>query len=329
MKRIHIMKGKHILSVVTALSIIITTMGIMLTGCGMYGADGDAKSSKDGNFEPVTFEDSLGRTVTVNSCNRVAAMIGSFADVWITAGGSLVAAANDSWESFELNLTEDVINIGSILSPNTEMLLAAAPDFVIASSNTESNVRLKDTLENAGITVAYFDVSNFEDYLKMLDICTDLTGRKDLYKTNGLDVRDKIEEIKKRVDKSNPRILFLRASSTSVKAKSGEGTVGGEMLKDLGCINIADTNSSLDDLSIEAVVKANPDYIFVTTQGTDTQAAINNLEKKLTGSPVWSSLTAVKEGRFYILDKKLYNLKPNARWAEAYEQLADILYPVK
>ena len=27
----------------------------------------------------------------------------------------------------------------------------------------------------------YFDVDNFDDYLKMLDICTDITGRKDLY----------------------------------------------------------------------------------------------------------------------------------------------------
>ena len=95
----------------------------------------------------------------------------------------------------------------------------------------------------------------------------------------------------------------------------------------MGCVNIADSDTSLlDDLSLEAIVVADPDYIFVTTQGNDTDAAIRNIDKLLTSNPAWSALTAVKQGRYYVLDKKLYNLKPNAKWGEAYKQLADILY---
>ena len=37
--------------------------------------------------------------------------------------------------------------------------------------------------------------------------------------------------------------------------------------------------------------------------------------------------TAVRAGRVYWMDQRLYNVKPNALWGEAYEQLADILYP--
>ena len=55
-----------------------------------------------------------------------------------------------------------------------------------------------------------------------------------------------------------------------------------------------------------------------------TQAA---LEATLLTNPAWSGLRAVREGRFVTLDHKLYNLKPNARWGEAYEALAEILYP--
>ena len=233
-------------------------------------------------------------------------------------GYLLVATANDTWTNFDLGLSSDVVNIGSILNPNVELLIASRPDFVIASCNTDSNIALMQTLENAGITVAYFDVSNFEQYLNMLDKCTMITGRRDLYKTNGTDVKEQIDTIKSRVDGSNPKILFIRTSSSSVKAKQSEGSVGGEILKDLGCVNIADSDTSLlDDLSLEAIVVADPDYIFVTTQGNDTDAAIRNIDK---------SLTAVKQGRYYVLDKKLYNLKPNAKWGEAYKQLVDILY---
>ena len=56
---------------------------------------------------------------------------------------------------------------------------------------------------------------------------------------------------------------------------------------------------------------------------------MNNVEQLLISNPAWNSLTAVKEGRYYVLDKRLYNLKPNARWGEAYQKLADILYPVQ
>ena len=47
----------------------------------------------------------------------------------------------------------------------------------------------------------------------------------------------------------------------------------------------------------------------------------------LLSNPAWSPLRAVEEGRFYTLDQALYNFKPNARWGEAYEKLAQILYP--
>ena len=48
---------------------------------------------------PVTIVDDLGRSVTVDHPQRVAVLIGSFADVWCLAGGSdsLVATAHDAW----------------------------------------------------------------------------------------------------------------------------------------------------------------------------------------------------------------------------------------
>ena len=67
--------------------------------------------------------------------------------------------------------------------------------------------------------------------------------------------------------KKAPKIVFLRASASSVKAKGSYGNVGGEMLAELGCINIADDDDSLlDDMSMEAVIAADPDFVFVTTQ---------------------------------------------------------------
>lgn len=288
---------------------------------------GEAEDSETAP-EGFTFTDDLGREVNVASADRVAALIGSFTDIWMLAGGEVVAAANDSWESLELDLGEDVVNLGSILEPDVEQLIAAQPDLVLASANTDADVEMEEVLTQAGITVAYFDVADFDSYLHMLEICTKLTDRADLYEKNGLLVKEEIEETKKRADGSAPTVLFLRASSQSVKAKGSEGNVCGEMLADLGAVNIADSDESLlDDLSMEAIIAADPDYIFVTIQGTDSEAARNNVEELLVSNPAWNALTAIQNGNYYWLDKRLFNLKPNAKWGEAYRQLADILYP--
>ena len=210
-------------------------------------------------------------------------------------------------------------------------MIASDPDFVIASASTASNVEMKDTLEAMGITVAYFEVDNFDDYLNMLDICTDITGRKDLYEQNGLSIKAKIDGIKAEYAKADipdaeRKILLLRAASGFVKAKGSSGTVLGEMLNDMGCVNIADSDLSLlENLSVEAVIREAPYHVFVVTMGSDTEAAKRSLENLIKENPAWSTLEAVEEGRLYLMDKTLFNLKPNDKWAQSYEILYEKL----
>ncbi|MBD5473688.1 MAG: ABC transporter substrate-binding protein [Lachnospiraceae bacterium] len=311
---------------------------LILLLCGCADSRGDIQLENQIGYEKeeaaesetIVFVDDLGREVQVCSSPQAAALIGSFADVWLLAGGELTAAANDSWASLSLPLGEQVVNLGSITEPDAEKLIASKPDLVLASVNTDADLELEELLTQAGIPVAYFQVSDFEEYLHMLDICTMLTGRRDLYEEHGLKVQQEIEQVKERIDGSRPKVLFLRASASSVKAKGSRDNVCGEMLAELDCINIADDQDSLlEDLSLEAVIVEDPDYIFVTVQGTDQEAAMDNVEQFLISNPAWNSLTAVKKGQYYVLDKRLYNLKPNARWGEAYQKLADILYPVQ
>ena len=281
--------------------------------------------------DTVTFTDDLGQTLTLaKNPSRVAALLGSFADVWQLAGGEICAAANDAWEDFGFS-SETAIRLGGAHSPNFELLLSSSPDLVLASASTASHVAMKDTLADMGIHVVYFDVISFDDYLRMLSVCTSLTGRSDLYAQNGTDIRDAIASVKadyaaQDLPASERTVLLLRASSGFVKAKGSEGTVLGEMLKDLGCINVADSDQTLlENLSVERVIAEEPRHIFVVTMGNDTEAANASLDRMMAENPAWGTLSAVREGRFYRMDKKLFNLKPNARWAEAYQTLYETI----
>ncbi len=274
----------------------------------------------------VTFTDALDRTVTVERNPKiVATLIGSFADVWVLSGGEVAATTEEAWEDFNLEL--DAVNLGNAHSQSAEKLLSVSPDFVIASAKTASNLEMMELLEKADIPVAYFDVGNFEDYLKMLDICTDITGRKDLYEQNGLSLKNEIDKLKESfsLPEEQKKVLLIRTSATVVKAKGSKGTVLGEMLSDLGLINIADSDKTLlDNLSLESIVKENPYHIFVVSMGDDIKKAEENFKKVMTESPVWATLDAVKNDRVYFMDKTLFNLKPNGRWLKAYEELIKV-----
>ena len=278
----------------------------------------------------VTFTDDLGREVTVEQPKRVACLISSFSDIWYQAGGvdQIVAATSATWKYLDLPLKEDVVDLGSTKGLNMEQLIASEPDFVLASCGTDRNVELEKTFEQLGLNVAYFNVDNLQDYLRVLKICTDITGCVDNYKKNGTDVEKQVEKVGKRVDGSKPSVLYVRATGSSCKVKNSEESVLGEMLADLDCVNIADQDGSLlEQLSMEKIVELDPKYIFVVLQSAEPNEAEEMLEKTLLSNPAWNTLSAVKEGRYHIMDPNLYNLKPNARWGEAYEKLADILYP--
>lgn len=318
------MEGKTIMK--KYFLVLFSIMMLSLVSC-------DSTEVERANSEAViSFTDDLGREVQVQNPQRVATLLGSFADVWYLAGGTICAAPDDAWNDFDLPLPKDAVNLGNTKSPSLEKLFAANPDFIIASTNTRLNMEWKETLEDSGIPVAYFDVANLEDYLRMLKICTDITGRTDLYEKNGVVVQEKCREVIARCKEGlarqgeMPKVLSLRASSASVRAKNSQGNVLGEMLNTLGCINIADDDATLlENLSMEKILEENPDFIFFVQQGDDREAVEKHIETFIAENPAWHNLTAVKEGRVYHMEKSLFSMKPNDNWAEAYEKLEGIL----
>lgn len=310
---------KHILPLLLLLS-------LLCTACSSVPAETAPTSST-----AVTFTDDLGRTVTLDRPQRVAALLGSFAEVWMNAGGTVCATADDAWDDFHLDMPADAVNLGGTKHLSLELLLASQPDFILASTNTRQNVEWQGTLESTGIPVAYFDVFNFDDYLRLLDICTDITGRKDLYETCGTVVQTQIDTViaqsKERLQTTEaPTVLFLRASASAVHVKNSEGVVLGDMLKTLGCINIADSDATLlENLSIEKILEADPDHIFIVQQGDNEAGMKAYLDQFFSEHPAWAQLSAVKNGNVHIMKKYLFGLKPNQRWGEAYQIVEDIL----
>lgn len=295
---------------------------MLAVGCGKAS---EQESERSG----YTFTDDLGYEVTVNEPQKAAFCSGSLAEIWLLSGGELFAATADAYDEHLFEVPETTVNIGKMKSPSVETMIDLGVDFAVFSADIAEHIALRDTLENAGITTAYFSVNEFNEYLSVLKKFTDITGRADLYEQNGEAVQNQIDSVISSVSgKEPPTVLYLRTSSSAVHAKDST-SLAGAMLKDFGCINIADNGTLLDDLSLEVIVKSDPDFIFVTFMGSDEEKARKVLDDTLLSNPAWSELSAVKNDRFVILPKQLFHYRPNAKWGEAYQQLADILYGKK
>lgn len=311
---------------------VLAAAVLLLTACAPGEGDASAPTSSAGVEQSAqgtcTFTDSLGNTVELEQPpKRVAALLGSYAETWLLAGGEVVAVTQDAYDERGLELPEDTVNLGANQQPDMEALFAAEPDLVLLTPDLDGQMGLKDSLAAAGIPAAWFKVETFDDYLNMLKICTDLTGRSDLYQKNGLDIQSGIDAAIASVPEGEgPTVLLLRAYSSGVRAKNSD-SIAGAMLKDLGAVNIADSNSGLlEDLQMESILAADPEFIFVTTMGASQEAALKSLDELLHSDPAWQTLTAVKEGRVEVLPKDLFHYKPNARWGESYQMLAELMY---
>lgn len=280
-----------------------------------------------GDARKTSFTDALGYPVTLERWDRVVSLYGSYAETWLLAGGTLTGTTTDAVEERGLALSKDIAIIGGVKTPNLEEILALEPDFVLLSADIAAQAEMHAVLSAAGIPHAYYRVDTLEEYLDMLKQFCGLTGREDLWVENGLAVEAQVQSVlDKTAGRTGPTVLLLRAYSTGVKAK-GDDNLAGVILRDLGADNLVERYESLlEDLSMEEIIAADPEYIFVTTMG-DEEKAMTYLREHVESDPAWAELRAVASGNCIALPRELFHYKPNARWGESYACLAKILYP--
>ena len=284
--------------------VLFAAMLLLLTGCS---------SEKEG-------------IPTAEMPEKTAVLFSSLAEIWLDAGGEIAVTVGETVERGLMPEGTPLVDDGAGKSINLELLISLEPDLVIASADIPAQAEAARILEDAGIPTLLFRIESFGDYLTTLEAMSSITGNTEAYE-KGLALQAEIDSVlADTAFMTGKRILFIRAGSTvsSTKAKLAEDHFACAMLEEMGCFNIAsEAPVLLDGLSMEAVLLADPDYIFFSLMGNEETAAAN--VRSLLSGETWGQLTAVREGRATILPKELFHYKPCSRWPEAYRYLADVL----
>ena len=300
----------------TALALALLLLLPLVTAC---------KNEDAYKGEGYTFTDSTGRAVTLpEKPQRVAVLFSSLADIWIAAGGTVTMTVEESVERGLVASGVTILAAGAGKAVDAEAVIAAAPDLVLFSADVAGHITCAELVRLAGIPTALLRVESFSDYLTALKIFTDINERPDLYESAGLAQKERIDEMIAEQPLVGKRILFARATATTVKAKSSDDHFAAAMLRELGAQNIADSAPLLlDGLNVETVLAEDPDYLFFSAMGSE-EAAAAAVDELLSGQ-IWGSLNAVKGNRYALLPRDTFHYKPNTKWADAYAYLIELL----
>lgn len=308
----------------------------------LKGADEVTVSETSVTFKDATSAD--GSTVTIGkNPGKVVNLYGSFTTLWYEAGGSVIGCigGNSAKELYLEYIGRDITadNGMTVVATsssgnkwNTEKILELQPDLLICSTAMSGYSTIVSPAASANVPVIAVDYDDFSDYLKWFKVFCNLTGHTELWESVAMKALDEVVEVLAEIPADNgTKVFSMFSGSKSLQANTSATVVGG-MVKAMNCSNIADSwQGTLDgagrrDINLETVFAANPDIIIVQCHaGADV--AKKQVEDTYGSNPVWQSLNAVKNGKVFYLEKTLFHNKPNSRFAEAYQKLAEILYP--
>ncbi len=295
------------------------------------------------NEDSVTFKDATSNTITIQkNPAKTVNLYASFTTLWYEAGGSVSGCigGSSSQELYEEYIGRDITSDDGMTVVatsssgkkwDTENIIALNPDLIICSTAMSGYSTIQAPAEAANIPIIAMSYDDFSDYLKWFKVFCNLTNHSELWDSVAMKALDEVVEVLAEIpNEQGPSVFSMFSGSKSLQANTSATVVGG-MINAMNAVNIVDewkdsTGAERLDINLETVFAVNPDIIIVQCHaGPD--AAKEQVENIYGTNPVWQSLKAVRDGKVFYLEKALFHNKPNSRFAEAYQKLAEILYP--
>lgn len=300
---------KKILSIL----IIVTMFAVMTTGCATKENPGSketvktqSETSVDGVNEikyPFTYVDEAGRKVEIKEKPTKIAV--TYLPNWETLielgvmpiGMTSARNYEKTWDPFKGLDLSSVNDLGNS-DMNIEFLTELKPDLILFQSNDLSKVNVENLEKIAPVVVLGPKVKmDWRHSLKEIGKVVGETQKAEEVITRiNKNLSEEKEKLKKNYDNKTVMLMSMMGKdkyyityrpdlydkNTGLGLNTPEGFTKSE---------------TYEQVSMEAIVKMNPDYLFVNVFDGDEA-----IYKELSENPVWKSLKAVKEGHVYTLD---------------------------
>jgi iron complex transport system substrate-binding protein len=212
---------------------------------------------------------------------------------------------------------QKIDRVGSYMQPNVEAVVAHRPDVVIAVPSP-GNRESVEAIAALGIPVVIVEEGPaVGDVLGSIRRIAEEAGKAEEGRALAGRIHDDIERVRARTG-SLPRKRVLMVVGQNPFVAVGDGTLLDELMRAAGADNVAANLGRWPRLSVEYVIRSDPDIIIDSSMGDEATAGASFYRDL--------ALRAVREGRLYAirLDEML---RPGPRLADGLVKLAGIIHP--
>ena len=261
--------------------------------------------------------DDFGDPIVVKSApQRVVSLNPATTDLIFALGAGDRLVGRTHWDVYPAEAIR-VPDLGSGIRPNVEAVLGAKPDLVLLYASKDNRAAASE-LRAAGVNTLSLKIDHIADFRRAARTIARLLGDS----VRGAQVADSVERTLRRVRAATqslekPTVFWHIWDAPLITI--GGGSYMNELIEIAGGRNIyADMGETSPAVSIEDVMKRNPQYIITGPEGS----------QKISRDPRWAEAQAVKEKRIIVVDTAIVG-RPSVRLGEAAESLARLIHPGK
>jgi iron complex transport system substrate-binding protein len=209
-------------------------------------------------------------------------------------------------------------HVGGQVNPSLDAIAALHPDVVLATS--VNRMETVDALTRLGIPVYTTDP---QTVLQMLDSAQGIADAMNEHEQGAQLVsrlRGRLDALHARLDDEPVQhVLFVIWDEPLMSI--GQHTFIADALRWAGAESVVLSHQDWPQLSMEEVLRLQPDYIVYAAHDEASQTALDDLR----GRPVWRDLHAVEAG--HVVDVSEEGLRPSPGLVDVIEKLAHELHP--
>jgi cobalamin transport system substrate-binding protein len=267
---------------------------LALAGCASDSTTQPAASATSG---AAAFPATVGDTTVSQRPTKIVSLSPSATEMLFAIGAGKQVAAVDDQSNFPADAPKTDL---SGFKPNAEAIAAKSPDLVVLANDTNNIVSQLKTLK-IPVYKASAATKIDDSYTQLTDLGK-LTGHTDEAADVVKRMRDEIEKITKDLKPRTKKLTYYHELDQTFYTITSKTFIG-SVYSLFGLENIADPADAggaaggYPQLTAEAIVKANPDLIFLA----DTKCCKQNADT-VKARAGWAELNAVKNNGVVPLD---------------------------
>jgi iron complex transport system substrate-binding protein len=259
---------------------IAALAGAMAAGCGTT-TEGTPSQSSAPNGYP----------------KKIVSLSASATEMLFAIGAGNQVVAVDEYSNYPPNVPKTNL---SGFTPNAEAIAAKTPDLVVLSDDSKgivaqlNNLKIKTQLAPAAKTI--------DDTYRQIGELGEVTGHAAEAKALNERIKTDLAALVKDLPKRDKPLTYFYELDPALYTATSKTFIG-SLFSSAGLVNVADAadpnNTGYPKMSAEALIKANPDYVFLA----DT--VMGESPDKVKARAGWSGVTAVTKSQIVTLDSDI------------------------